>query len=222
MRLHFLLDIFQLIFPKTCFACQNVLLRNERILCLKCYLNLPKHINTKNKHQLELSVNGKNYKVYSKYKYQKKSNIQYMILHLKYNNRKDIGLLLGKELYQKVNHLKDIYGIVPVPLNPLKEKLRGYNQCIILAQGLNQKMKCKILTKNLMRVENNESQTLKTRYQRFENIDGIFTLNHKEHLEYKHIILIDDVYTSGATISGCIQVLSHVKGITISIVCIAS
>jgi predicted amidophosphoribosyltransferase len=73
-----------------------------------------------------------------------------------------------------------------------------------------------------MRVENNESQTLKTRYQRFENIDGIFTLNHKEHLEYKHIILIDDVYTSGATISGCIQVLSHVKGITISIVCIAS
>jgi|MDTG01.1.fsa_nt_gb predicted amidophosphoribosyltransferase len=98
MKLHILLDIIQLIFPKTCFSCKNVLLSRERILCLKCYLNLPKHIGKKKKHQFNLYVNGQNYKIYCRYKYQKKSAVQKMIYSLKYKNKPHIGYYLGAEL----------------------------------------------------------------------------------------------------------------------------
>lgn len=137
IKLHLFLDIINLIFPKTCYSCKSVLVKNERVLCLKCYVDLPKHFNRQNIHQLILSVNGKNYKLYRRYKFQKKSAIQKLIYELKYNNKAYLGEYLGKEL------------------------------------------------------------------------------------ENKHIILLDDVFTTGATISECIKVLEQIRNINITIICMA-
>lgn len=222
MKLHILLDIIQLIFPKTCFSCKDVLLSRERILCLKCYLNLPKHIGKKKKHQFNLYVNGQNYKIYCRYKYQKKSAVQKMIYSLKYKNKPHIGYYLGAELYKTISHLQDVSYIIPVPLHKRKEKIRGYNQSQILAKGMKPNIKCEVLSNILLRKEDKESQTRKSRYHRFENIEGVFFITSKKLLENKHIILIDDVFTTGATISECIKALQEINNIRISIVCLAA
>ena len=117
IKLHLFLDIINLIFPKTCYSCKSVLVKNERVLCLKCYVDLPKHFNRQNIHQLILSVNGKNYKLYRRYKFLKKSAIQKLIYELKYNNKAYLGEYLGKELYKNISHLQNVNYIIPVPLH---------------------------------------------------------------------------------------------------------
>ena len=221
IKLHLFLDIINLIFPKTCYSCKSVLVKNERVLCLKCYVDLPKHFNRQNIHQLILSVNGKNYKVYRRYKFQKKSAIQKLIYELKYNNKAYLGEYLGKELYKNISHLQNVNYIIPVPLHEEKLRQRGYNQSELIAKGLQKHLKCKLLNDVLIRKENTVSQTDKSRFHRFENMAGVFYLTEKKELENKHIIQLDDVFTTGATISECIKVLEQIRNINITIVCMA-
>ena len=195
--------------------------KNERVLCMKCYLDLPKYVNKQNIHQLILSVNGKNYKLYRRYKFQKKSVIQKLIYELKYNNKEYLGEYLGKELYKNISHLQNVNYIIPVPLHDEKLSQRGYNQSELIVKGLQQDLKCELLNDVLVRRENTVSQTNKSRFNRFENMEGVFYLTEKKALENKHIILLDDVFTTGATISECIKVLEQIKNINITIVCVA-
>ncbi|MBL6664107.1 MAG: ComF family protein [Flavobacteriales bacterium] len=220
-KLHLFLDIINLIFPRTCYSCKSVLIKNERVLCIKCYVDLPKHVSRHNIHQLNLCVKGKNYKLYRRYKFQKKSVIQKLIYELKYNNKAYLGEYLGKELYKNLSHLENINYIIPVPLHEKKLSQRGYNQSELIAKGLQQHLKCELLNDVLLRSENTVSQTNKSRFHRFENMTGVFYLTKKKKLENKHIILLDDVFTTGATISECINVLEQIKNITITIVCVA-
>ena len=220
IKLHLFLDIINLIFPKTCYSCKSVLVKNERVLCLKCYVDLPKHFNRQNIHQFILSVNGKNYKLYRRYKFQKKSAIQKLIYELKYNNKAYLGEYLGKELYKNISHLQNVNYIIPVPLHEEKLSQKGYNQSELIAKGLQKHLKCKLLNDVLVRKENTVSQTNKSRFHRFENMAGVFYLTEKKELENKHIILLDDVFTTGATISECIKVLEQIRNINITIVCV--
>jgi ComF family protein len=221
IKLHLFLDIINLIFPKTCCSCKSVLVKNERVLCLKSYVDLPKHFNRHNIHQLILSVNGKNYKLYRRHKFQKKSAIQKLIYELKYNNKAYLGEYLGKELYKNISHLQNVNYIIPVPLHEEKLSQRGYNQSELIAKGLQQHLKCKLLNDVLVRKEKTVSQTNKSRFHRFENMAGVFYLTEKKELEKKHIILLDDVFTTDATISECIKVLEQIRNINITIVCVA-
>ena len=221
IKLHLFLDIINLIFPKTCYSCKSVLVKNERVLCLKCYVDLPKHFNRQNIHQLILSVNGKNYKLCRRCKFQKKSAIQKLIYELKYNNKAYLGEYLGKELYKNISHLQNVNYIIPVPLHDEKLSQRGYNQSELIAKGLQKHLKCTLLNDVLVRKENTVSQTNKSRFHRFENMAGVFYLTEKKELENKHIILLDDVFTTGATISECIKVLEQIRNINITIVCMA-
>lgn len=219
MKISYLLDILQLIYPKICYSCNNVLIKNERILCLKCYLSIPKHRGDALKY---IYVEGKEYKVHSLYSYRKKGTVQLLIHQLKYKQKKHIGVYMGELLYPLLKHLKGVNYIIPVPLNKKKEKLRGYNQSEMIANGLTKLLGCKIITSALIRHENKQSQTLKTRYKRFEEIEGVFSLNEKHMLENKHVLLLDDVYTTGATIKECIKTLKRIKNIKISIASVAS
>ncbi len=132
-----------------------------------------------------------------------------------------MGEYLGKELYKNLSHLENINYIIPVPLHEKKLNQRGYNQSELIAKGLQQHLKCELLNDVLLRSENTVSQTNKSRFHRFENMTGVFYLTEKKKLENKHIILLDDVFTTGATISECINVLEQIKNITITIVCVA-
>lgn len=217
MKVTYFDNILELVFPKTCFSCKDVLVKNERTLCLKCYLSIPKI-----KDKKEIFVNGKKYNLYSPFHYKKKGIIQLLIHQLKYNQNKRIGIYFSECLFSIIKHLKDIDCIVPVPISQKKKKIRGYNQSELIAKGLSELLGCRIINSLLIRHENEKSQTLKSRYMRFDEIEGAFSINEKYKIEYKHILLLDDVFTTGATISECIKTLNQLNNISISVVCVAS
>ena len=205
-------DFFNLIFPKLCCACNNTLLKNEEIVCLNCVINLPKT----NFHQdKENPVN----KVFwgrvdvematSFYAFSKKSKVQNLLHNLKYRGVKEVGSVIGELFGFELNesdYYKDIDFIIPVPLHKNKLKKRGYNQSEWIAKGLSKSMKIPVNTISLYRKSDSETQTKKTRYNRWENVGDIFGLL-DDSLNGKKILLVDDVVTTGATIEACAQIL---------------
>ena len=111
--------------------------------------------------------------------------------------------------------------IIPVPLHPKKEKIRGYNQSLYIAKGIKEILKIKIDSKSLQRKVNTESQTEKNKYSRWKNVGQVFELIDKNRLSNKHILLVDDVVTTGSTLESCIETLQQTEGIKVSIVTIA-
>ncbi|MBC8464745.1 MAG: ComF family protein [Bacteroidetes bacterium] len=158
------------------------------------------------------------------YKFQKSGVLQTLMHQLKYGRQQEIGLYFGKELgkalfEQKGFILPDL--IVPVPLHWKKEKTRGYNQCQLICEGLSNKLNIPVVSNILFRKVHSESQTKKKRFQRWENVEEIFGINEGSVLIGKHILLIDDIVTTGSTLEACVQTLLQIEGTSISIATIA-
>ena len=205
-------DFFNLIFPKLCCACNNALLKNEKIICLSCIVNLPKTNFHKDKENpvskvfwgrvdLEMAT--------SFYVFSKKSKVQNLLHHLKYKGVKEVGAIIG-ELYgfelKDSEFYKNIDFIIPVPLHQNKLNKRGYNQSEWIAIGLSQSMNIPIDSLSLYRKSDSQTQTKKSRYKRWENVGKIFDVANN-HISGKRVLLVDDVVTTGATIEACAQVL---------------
>jgi ComF family protein len=205
-------DFFNLIFPKLCCSCNTALLKNEQTICLNCMLTLPKtnfHLERDNpvhkvfwgRVQIEMAT--------AFYYFSQKSRVQHLLHYLKYKGVKEVGSLvgqlMGRELKDSANY-RNIDVIVPVPLHKKKLKKRGYNQSEWIAIGVSKTMDLPINTTTLYRKEDSNTQTKKSRYKRWENVDQIFGLNN-DLLTGKNVLLIDDVITTGATLEACAQVL---------------
>jgi ComF family protein len=143
-----------------------------------------------------------------------------LIHQLKYHQRQEIGLLLGRlfgEDLRGSDFLAPIELIVPVPLHPRKERERGYNQSQLIAEGLAQATSLPLSVGNLIRVVYNPTQTRRTRTQRWENVRDIFRVVHPEMFQDKHLLLVDDVITTGSTLEACGIALTRCRGVKISI-----
>lgn len=154
-------------------------------------------------------------------KFSPKSNSAKLIYEFKYHNKPYIayflGVMIGRELGE-VNFFKDIDYIIPVPITKQRERKRGYNQSMELSKGINKITNVPITNKIIKRTSFKSSQTALNQIQRQENISGVFALDSKYHLaENKHILLVDDVITTGATTMECCRVLKQIQGIRISI-----
>lgn len=124
----------------------------------------------------------------------------------KYNNNTDIGELFGRQLgvqLQEHDIIKRIDCVVPVPLHPKKERKRGYNQSFFLAKGISEVSKVPVNHKDLQRVKHSESQTGKSREKRWKSVEDAFEVKEPQQIQSKHILLVDDVITTGATIEAC-------------------
>ncbi|MDP4292790.1 MAG: phosphoribosyltransferase family protein, partial [Bacteroidota bacterium] len=156
--------------------------------------------------------------------FNKGSKVQHLIHRFKYKGRHQIGTYLGRvyghELAQSVPY-NTVDMIIPVPLFKKKQKKRGYNQSEIFARGLAEALHVPVETNLLFRIRESESQTRKTREERWENVKEIFSVPHPEHLEDKHILLVDDVMTTGATLEACAASLMKDSNVRISVVTIA-
>ena len=220
-------DFLSLLFPRVCQACGEVLVRNERVLCLNCLADIPyTNYHLERNNDLEKELWGRCYaeRVAAMCFYRHGSKIQTLIHRLKYYRIKDIGPYLG-EMYgvrlKNSDFLDGIDFIVPVPLHPSKKRLRGFNQSELIARGLSSISDIPINMNILRRAKRSSTQTRKSRVERWENVEGVFELQSGELTDGKHILLIDDVITTGSTIESCINTLKGNWDVKVSVVAMA-
>jgi ComF family protein len=199
---HFL----DLIYPRTCEACENHLLSEEKLICTHCMMTLPQtksHLDSSNhitkKFWGKIPVRGS----FSYLKFIKKSRVQKLLHELKYRNKPELGKFLG-ELYgkdlKKIQLDEKIDLIIGVPLHKEKYKQRGYNQADCFAEGLSVSLGIPFDEKSVIRIKNTETQTKKSRIDRFRNVEDIFKVVEKEKILGKRIAIVDDVLTTGSTL----------------------
>lgn len=151
---------------------------------------------------------------------QRTSLIQSIIVQLKYRGNKEIGVYMGKLLGNFLLNSSRFAGVdvlVPLPLNPRREMKRGYNQATALCNGIASVWNKPVIDKNVIRTVYTETQTHKNRISRWENMDGIFAVKNSTLLESKHVLLVDDVVTTGATLEACGAEILKIQGTTLSI-----
>ncbi len=220
-------DITNLFYPELCLICDKTLTKHEVHLCLACRIDLPvTKFSAKDGNEVEISFYGRVpiVNATSLFYYNRKGNVQKLIHQLKYKNQQKIGFFLGEWLGVEImesERFKNIDYIIPVPMHMKKLKKRGYNQVTSIGLGLAKKMNILFLDDQLISVSKTKTQTFKSRLERSIRIDEKFQLTNQEKLQGKHILLIDDVITTGATLEACCIPLMQVENIKISIATLA-
>ncbi|MDP4600893.1 MAG: ComF family protein [Polaribacter sp.] len=220
-------DFLRLFYPKICGVCEEQLLINEKIICTVCRHDLPLTNFTKFD---ENSITQKFYgridieKGYSLLFFRKEGITQKIIHELKYRGNEEIGEFFGNwlgEIVQEKKEFKEVDFIIPVPLHPKKLKQRGYNQVTKFGEKLSNYLQIPYLENELVRVSATKTQTFKARFERFSNVDTKFLLKNPLFFNNKHILLIDDVITTGATLESCANEFQKSQNCKISILTMA-
>ena len=220
-------SIVNLFFPKVCYACHNLLNDNADTICLNCRHDLPItnfHFDNNDSVAKVLYGRAKIENGTALFRFEKKGNVQRLIHNLKYKDHEHIGFVLGNWLGGELKTLeayKNIDAVIPVPLHKNKLKKRGYNQVAMFGQQIAAALNTDYLDDVLVKITNTKSQTTKGRFTRWNNTDELFALKNMEAIDNKHILIVDDIITTGATIEACIGVLNQVKNIKISVATIA-
>ena len=216
-----------LFFPHVCEGCGTNIINNDSILCAKCYLQLPvtnfiadKHNLVEQKFYGRLQVEAAG----GAYYFTKDSLLRDLIAGLKYRGNKEIGFYLGRQLGRMMaatDRFDNVDAIVPLPLNPRKEKKRGYNQAAIIAAGLSSAWQRPVLTGAVERKIFTETQTHKDRVSRWQSMQNVFAVTNPAAIEGKNILLVDDIITTGATLEACGEQVLSVPGTTLYIATVA-
>jgi ComF family protein len=220
--LHFL-------YPKICSGCGSDLLNEETVLCMHCIADLPE---TKFEHHggnpVEKLFRGRLQLAHAtaQYYFTKESLMQRLMHLFKYKGNKELGIQLGRMMGNSLRESGrfNIDALIPLPLFPEKERRRGYNQATLLCEGIRESMHVPVLSHVVSRPQHTESQTRKGRIERWKNIEGKFELVDAASICNKHLLLIDDVITTGATLEACGAVLLSAGNVQLSLatLCIAS
>lgn len=218
--------LFHLFYPHNCIGCGSDVIDKENFLCLECINDLPHtnfamHANNplEKKFWGRISLTS----AMSEFYFSKESIIQNMIHELKYRGNKKAGFyfgnLMGKSLLN--SNRFDIDYLIPLPLFESKEKMRGYNQSTILCNGISDIINKPVIKNNVIRKVFTETQTKKHRIERWRNVEDIFFVTDAKALEGKHILLVDDVITTGATLDACGTEILKIKNVKLSIATLA-
>lgn len=220
-------DFISLLFPRVCHGCGNHLLRNESVICTECYVFIPRS----NYHLAEDNPVAKLFwgrcrieKAAAFSYYIRGSRIRKLIHSMKYKGIREIGTELGK-IYGRTLKSSGFTGgidlIIPVPLHPSKKRIRGFNQSEAVSEGISETTGLPIDTSSFVRISATETQTKRARYERWVNVEGIFKVVDENKLKGKHILLVDDVITTGSTIESCACEILKTEGTKISVVALA-
>ena len=213
MKNSWLTDFIRLLFPPCCVVCEDALSIGEECLCLKCLLNMPKtnyHLVADN--ELEKRFWGKFpiERASAYFHYVKGSDFDKILFELKYHGQKEVGEYMGRYMANDLlvsGFFNEIDIIVPVPLHKKREKERGYNQSEWIARGIEQVTGIEVCTEWLYHSQNTKSQTGKNIYERWLDTRTAYETDSELDLSDKHILLVDDVVTTGATLLACAQAL---------------
>ncbi len=215
--------LLHLAFPHVCAGCGSNLLSTNNELCLRCHHQLPST-------QFELHANNPIETAFfgrlqltaatAQYYFTKQSLVQRLMHDFKYKGNKELGFYVGKLMgfaLASSNRFTTIDALVPLPLFPSKERRRGYNQATVLCEGMNEVLQKPVLKDTVIRSTFTETQTKKNRVERWQNIEGRFEVANAALLTNKHLLLVDDVITTGATLESCGRVLLNGAGVQLSI-----
>lgn len=215
--------ILELFFPNLCLACFLKRPLRNNLFCLSCKLDLPYT------DQVDIPENELEYRIFGRFKieraaalfrFRKGGKVLDVIHQLKYSNRPQIGYELGKEFGRKVlesNNFTHPDLIIPIPLHFKKKHKRGYNQSTEFGRGISEVLNIPLYEEVLVKFSTTESQTTMNRLERLENVMNSFKINNEEKIKGKHVLLVDDIITTGATIEAAAQKLLKSKDLTLSL-----
>lgn len=220
-------DFLHLFFPHVCIGCDTDILHHKDILCAKCLSSLPET-------GFLSSVGNPVEKIFygrlniqsagSAFYFNKDSTIQHTIIQLKYKGNQEAGSFVGKLLGRQLADSKrfdDIDLIIPLPLNDKKLFRRGYNQAAVIVKGIASIWHKPVIEDAVERILFTETQTHKDRIERWKTMEGVFTVTQAGLLKNKHILLVDDIITTGATLEACGETILQVPGTKLSIATVA-
>jgi ComF family protein len=221
-------NIMTFLYPELCVACGENLAQKGEELCLKCQIKIPKtdfHTYRENpffnrirdRFPLEFAA--------AYYLFTQSGATQALIHAIKYEGKYEAAIFIG-ENYGKILAdavgFHDIDAIVPVPMHPAKQRIRGYNQAEAFGNGLAVTMDKPLINNAVIKTRQTISQTRKNRFGRLENVSEVFQLGkNAKQLENKHVLLVDDVLTTGATLEASALPLLEIPGLKLSIATIA-
>ncbi len=222
-------SVLHLLFPHVCTGCGSDILNEESVLCMRCMDAMPET-------NFELHFNNPVEKTFwgrlplvgatAQFYFTKESLMQHLMHQFKYKGNKELGLQLGGMMGDQI--LKSgrfrVDGLVPLPLFPAKQRRRGYNQATVLCEGMAAVMNIPVLDRVIIRPQHTATQTKKGRIERWKNMEGKFVLSDSETIRNKHLLLVDDVVTTGATFEACGNELLKAENVSLSLasLCVAS
>lgn len=222
----YLQGLISIVYPYTCAACGNVLYFNEEVLCFKCFADLPRtgfHADPENEVARLFWGRVPFINATSFIFFDKKSRYKQILHELKYKGQQHIGIVMGRlfGLELEGTSFAEADLIHPVPLHYSKYRKRGYNQSELIARGISEVLGIPVETGLLLRTSKTGTQTRKSRYERWVNVRDTFCVQKPAVLMNKHVLLIDDVITTGSTIEACANALLAVTGVSLSIASLA-
>lgn len=217
-------ELADLLYPRRCAVCGRVLAVREKHLCCRCLGDFPyTYFGSWRENPAEMILWGRTYFrfVVSLFFYSRDNGYSRLVHRVKYGGDLPLGRYLGSMLgCSAASLLEDTDVIVPVPLHPIRKWRRGYNQSRIIAEGVRSGIEKDIPIINALRRRHySSSQTTVNTGHKWENVSGSFVLNrkHEDTLKGKHLLLVDDVLTTGATAEACYDALKEIEGVSISL-----
>jgi ComF family protein len=220
-------DFVSLIFPNHCLSCELSLVKGEDLVCTRCMLQMPQtnyHLDSENALKKRLSGRIKLDYVMALFRFSKNGRVQGILHALKYKNQPDLAVMLGHVYGERMRAAKFTNAcdlIVPVPLHASRLRRRGYNQSAKFAEGLSEKLEIPYSDDYMERKVSTETQTRKSKLNRWQNVDDVFGVRQEKMIQGKKILLVDDVITTGATLEACGDQLWKAGCSSLSIACIA-
>jgi ComF family protein len=205
----FLFSIRQILLPPVCHVCKDNLVKGEKVLCLNCLVKLPYSTADEQKLINRLSIYGKIDHITIFLEFQKESVTQNLIHKFKYHEKIYLGKYLVQfwaEKLQTIDWIKDVDVIVPLPLHWRRKMQRGYNQSEVLARQLSKLLHKPVVTNGVIRHKYTKSQASQA-LDRWANMKDVFSLGKPQRLKGKHVLVIDDVITTGASIANCVKAI---------------
>jgi ComF family protein len=223
-------SLLHLLFPHVCDGCGSDFINEQSRLCLRCLSALPEtNFEKHHGNPVEKIFWGRLPIVHAAAHlyFTKESLVQHLMHQFKYKNNKELGWQLGRLMgiaMKNSGRFDTIDALIPLPLFPEKEKRRGYNQATVLCEGIAEIISIPVLTDIITRPQHTETQTKKGRIERWRNIEGKFRLNDATAVQNKHVLLVDDVITTGSTLEACGNELIKAENLQLSIatLCVAS
>lgn len=215
-------SILHVLFPHMCCGCANDILNKESVLCMRCIEAMPEtnfEVHANNPVEKKFWGRLTFTQATAQYYFTRESMMQRMMHQFKYKGNKELGTQLGKMMGERIKNSNrfTIDALIPLPLFPAKEKKRGYNQATILCEGMAESLQVPVLKDVIVRSHHTDTQTKKGRIERWQNMEGKFELTKPGNIDNKHVMLVDDVITTGATLEACGTELLKAKNVKLSI-----